>query len=146
MNPTNGLENFFLLKEGDGSDFVSRWMTKDWSVSPGGSPLGEAASVGFGLTMSLLGVLMTLIYIGIPAAIVLLSIQTGMSAQTQNGQESAIYKILSAAGFFVGATVLVWVHSIIASSMVIVLTGETNFFFFSSITDIWHKLFFGLGA
>ena len=144
LRPSEALKTFYMISSGTGdvNAFIKKWMTTTFTGS-GIAPLTAVAYKSFALFMVSLGLILTMIFITLPIVIIVLAIKFGMSADEKQN-ESALEAIMGASGFFVGATLLVLVHSLIASSLVRLITGTVDFSFFSALKAIWNFALFGV--
>lgn len=143
LSPSEGLKNFFLTKTVTDNTFVDKWVTTTFNagVNDGGE-LGASVARGFDLLMKFTAIGLTIFYIAIPIMLLVLSIRQGFGANTQQN-ESAVTKIVSSFVFFVASTSILFIHTLISSVLVMILTKNTSFSFFESIQATWHKLLFG---
>ena len=143
MTPKNGINTFFLNEGGgDVSNFTKNWIAHDWlndTAVVGSGPLGQSTLEGFGVFMTLTAVVMTLIFIAIPIVVISITIVVGTSKGNQP-QENIATKLLSSTMFFVGATLLLYVHSLISSAVVMAVSDVDGFSFYSAMTKVWARL------
>lgn len=147
LSPAVALTNFYQLDSSNPNNFIDKWMTTNFLAdTQNGSSIGDAALVGFDFFMKMSGVVLTFIYLMIVMIIVFMTMRYSMSGKAEMRDESGINKVLSSVIFFVGSTLLLFVHSLIASSFVKFVASSSDSFefsFFESLNIIWQKLLFG---
>ncbi|MBD3822996.1 MAG: hypothetical protein IE916_00610 [Epsilonproteobacteria bacterium] len=142
FTPAVGLKNFFMLDTATDSTFISAWMTTDFAITADGSSLGKLVAESFGLYMKFVGIALTMIYVLIPMIIVMISLKRAFGANAMQN-ESGLARVGGSAVFFFFSVVLFYIHTVIGSALVVVLTSDKDFSFFMALQHIWHKLLFG---
>jgi len=143
LKPSEGIKNFFLMQDGsfEKSAFIQKWISANLT-NAAVSPLGQIANKSFAIFLVAMALLVSVLFFILPMAILVLSIKYALNVPGEE-QESFISAIGKGTGFFIATTALVYIHATIADTLVIVLTGETDFSFFKAMQSFWHLLLFG---
>jgi len=145
FSPKEGLTNFFSTATVRNSMFIQEWMSDGYgaATSTENNPLVQTSVKVYVYAMKAYGVILTLIFMIIPVVILGYSISFAMGGKEEMRDESGISRVLGAFVLFLGATFLVFFHSIIASSVVYFVTDVESFSFYESMSSIWELILFG---
>ena len=144
MQPEKGLSNFFLngTNTADLNNFVYKWMTNPSGLSTNAAPLSEVSKTSFIAARMLIGLVMTIIFIAIPLIILSLSIKMSLQKPSDEIGDPLIKSVSRGVYFFLGATALLMLHSLIASTLVKVGMNDPSFSYFAAIQKLWSYLLF----
>ena len=142
--PSLGLKHFYMIDQQPVAKFIEHWIDADWTGGgSSSSPLSDRAFRAFSASMKFLGLALTLIYIVIPVVIVTLSFKYALGGKEEMRDESGVSRVMGAFMFFIGATLLFFIHSLFASALVMLTASISDFSFYHSLVEIWKKLLTG---
>lgn len=146
MQPKAGLENFYFTASGGGAeinDFINKWINNPTIMSTNAAPLSEVSKNSFIAARMLIGVVLTVLFVAIPLIILINSVKISIKKDSNKGYTPITTSVSKGAFYFLGATMILALHSLIASVLVKVAINNASFSFFGAIQKVWTKLLFG---
>jgi len=141
MQPGTGIKNFYGGT--DLNNFVKNWMVTPQVMSTNNAPLSEASKVSFIAARMLIGLVMTVVFVAIPLIILTLSIKISLQKPMDEVGDPLVRSVSRGVYFFIGATAMIMLHSLISSTLVKVAINDPSFSFFKAMQNIWKILLFG---
>lgn len=142
FSPSVVIKSFYMTGEaGDINTFINKWFNAG-AITATNNPLLSSGAETMRIGVLLIGFALTFVYILIPVLIMGFSIKYALGGKEEMRDESSTTRVIGSFGFFIGATLLYFIHSLFASALVwTILSGSsTKFSFYKGGVEIWKKL------